>query len=210
MNSNIKNIFYLVEGKASQNAGLPQSTIDSAIINTQIVQNFKVRTTQSIQQTIRLITEMHLAIESKFAQEVLNTESDYVEFRYKFEEYQTVVSKSQGLTTKIHFGNMLRSIKGCGKEMVNQILDKFDTLHQFYSTLRVLDNEQERLEYLGAIKKKKSSKAVKLGQGLQREIEPELRLNKNVAGHIIKLFFEDSYPKIIEKKTSELCEEINQ
>jgi len=211
MNSKMKNIFYLVEGKVSQNGGLPQSTVDSAILNTQVVQNFKVRTTQSIQESIRLITEMHIAIETKFAQELLNEEKNYVEFKYKFDEYQAVVSKSQGLTTKIHFGNMLRTIKGCGKEVVNQILEKFDTLHEFYSTLKGVGDEQERLEYLGAIKKKKAKKADKFGMGSQtpNEVEPALKLNKTVAGHIVKLFFEDVYPKVIEKKASEIVEDIN-
>ena len=34
MSSNIKNIFYFVEGKATQNAAVKQSAIDTAILNT--------------------------------------------------------------------------------------------------------------------------------------------------------------------------------
>ncbi len=210
MNSKIKNIFYLVEGKASQNANLPQSTIDNAIISTQIAQNFKVRTTSSLQESIRLITEMHLAIESKFEKDFLDTKTDYLEFRYKFDEYQTTASKSQGLTTKILFGNMLRTIKGCGKEMVNSILDKHETFHDFYGALKDCQGEQERLEFLGAVKKKKGSKASKLMKALsQEDNSSDLRLNKTVANHIVKLFFENPYPKVIEKKITELSEEIS-
>jgi len=135
-NSNLKNIFYLVEGRVSQHSTLPQATVNKAVLNTQIVQNFKVRTTTSLQESIRLITEMHIAIESKFAQDLNNPSQDYTSFKYKFEEYQAVTSKSQGLTSKIHFGNMLRLIKGCGKECVSQILEKFDTLMDFYNALK--------------------------------------------------------------------------
>ncbi len=205
-NSNIKNIFYLVEGKVSQHANLPQSTINKAVLNTQIVQNFKVRTTQSLQESIRLITEMHIAIEGKFAQDLNNTRQDYTCFKYKFEEYQAVVSKSQGLTNKIHFGNMLRLIKGCGKENVANILEKFDTLSDFYNTLKKLDGETERLEFLGQVKKPKGrgKKALALAMATS-QVEPELHLNKALANHIIKLFFEETYPKVL----SELAEEIS-
>lgn len=122
MNCNIKNIFYLVEGRTTQNAQLPQSTVDSAVLNTQIQQNFKVRTTQSLQDSIRLITEMHQAIETRFMRDMSNEDNEYVSFKYKFDEYQMVSSKNQCLSTKILFGNMLRTIKGCGKEVVSQLL----------------------------------------------------------------------------------------
>lgn len=208
-NSNIKNIFYLVEGKVSQHANLPQTTINKAVLNTQIVQNFKVRTTQSLQESIRLITEMHIAIEGKFAQDLSNPTQDYACFKYKFEEYQAVVSKSQGLTNKIHFGNMLRLIKGCGKENVAQILEKFDTLYDFYNTLKKLDGETERLEFLGQVKKPKGRGKKALAMMTTNQVEPELHLNKTVANHIVKLFFEESYPRVAGQNISDLAEEIS-
>ena len=207
-NSNIKNIFYLVEGRVSQHSNLPQSTINKAILNTQIVQNFKVRTTQSIQESIRLITEMHIAIEGKFAQDLNNSSQDYTCFKYKFEEYQTVTSKSQGLTSKIHFGNMLRLIKGCGKECVSQILEKFDTLFDFYNALKKLDGETERLEFLGQVKKPKGRGKKALAMAAN-QTEPELHLNKNVANHIVKLFFEESYSRVVDQRIADLAEEIS-
>lgn len=204
MNSNIKNIFYLIEGRTSQNAVLPQSTVDSAILNTQIVSNFKVRQTQSLQETIRLITEMNQAIETKYMQEFSNQDSEYINFKYKFEEYQLVVSKSKGLTSKILFGNMLRTIKGCGREFVSQVLDKFDTIHEFYHALKAMENETERLEFLGIVKKTKGGKGSKK---LMMEEPSGLRLNKTVANHIVKLFFENPYPKIVDKKALDINEE---
>ena len=107
-----------MEGRTTQSAALPQSTVEKAMLNTQIIQRFKVRKTQSLQESLRLITEMHIAIESKFRKELANSKSEYMCFRYKYDEYQTVGSKTQCLTNRILFGNMLRTIKGCGKEFV--------------------------------------------------------------------------------------------
>lgn len=206
MNCNIKNIFYLVEGRATQNAQLPQSTIDSAILNTQIQQKFKVRTTQSLQDSIRFITEMHQAIETRFMRDMADENNEHVTFKYKFDEYQTASSKTQCLSTKILFGNMLRTIKGCGKEVVTQILDEFDTLPEFYQALNKLSGETERLEMLGAVKKKKSKKSKNLI--IVQEQEQRLHLNKTVAGHVAKLFCENPYTQILGKKASELNEDI--
>jgi hypothetical protein len=202
-NSKIKNIFYIVEGKATQSAVLRQNAIDTAILNTQILNGFKVRTTVNLQETIRLISSMHYSIEKAILQELTNTEKEYFEFQYNYDEFELLTSKSNCLNTRILFGNMMRHIKGCGKEAVAEILDKFDTFYDFYKHINSKPDEASRLEFLGQ-KQKKSKK----NKNVIEIVDPlQVHVNKTVASYISTVFCEERYPKVISKDTQKFHED---
>jgi len=158
--SKLSHIFYLVEGMATKSSILPQSTIDSAILNTQLINKFKVKTTDTIHETLKWITQMNLLIENKFIQQIKDPENDTLEFKYNYTSFCSKTSKSH-ITIKTLFGNMLRNVKGCGKECVATILEKFPTPLSLYTALNSLPTEESRMDFLSPNKKlikKKSSK----------------------------------------------------
>lgn len=193
--SNIQNIFYIIEGKATQNAPISQDEIDHVLLNAQLSRNTKVRRSQSLQETIRIMAEMHIAIETKFMQDLSKTDPDSMYFKYKFGEYQTVTARTKGPIVKSVFENMLKSMNkrlgGIFEELlIDKILDKYDNLYDFYQDLKLLDDETNIIEYLET-----NSKSKGLGEmdscSLERNEREEV--NEGMTGKINDFFFSDSY-----------------
>ena len=189
--SKLDHIFYLIEGKATKSSVLPQSTIDSAIINTQIINKFKIKTTDSIHDTLKWIIKMNLAIETRFMHLMNNKNEDYLEFKYDYDGFCNKTSKSH-ITLKTLFGNMLRSVKGCGKEAVAIIIDKYPTIITLYKELNSFSNDQNRLDFLSPNKKFTKKKK----NGIIEQAPVSLGLNKNLSNTLIHIFCDLVYPKV--------------
>lgn len=203
--SKLKNVFYLVEGKPSQNVTIKESALDTAMLHTQILNGLKVRQTVNLQDTIKWLIMMNTAIESKVLQDLKNQGKEYLEFQYNYDEYQVITAKNN-MTIKILFGNMMRQVKGVGKETINEIMDKFESFFDFYNHFMKIPTEEKKLAFLG--QKQKKSKKSKKGIFEEEYHDPkELHVNKNVASNLMTLFTADVYPKILSKDTIKFHED---
>ena len=54
--SKIPNVYYLVEGKTTQSAMLPQQTVDKAMQNTYLMDQFKVKHTENLLESIKWLS----------------------------------------------------------------------------------------------------------------------------------------------------------
>lgn len=197
--SKLKNIFYIVEGKATQKAPISQDEVDETLLEAQLSRNVKVRKSQSLQETIRMIAEMHIAIETKFMQDLSKPDPDSLQFKYKFGEYQTSTAKTKGPTVKFAFENMLKAMKEklggiLDEPLMDLILDKYDNLHDFYHSLKLLDEDTNLIEFLET-----NSKSKGLGEMDSRSQEKNERegVNEMMASKISDLFFSDSYQEAV-------------
>jgi ERCC4-type nuclease len=196
-------VFYLIEGKPTQSATIKESALDTAMLNTQILNGLKVRTTVNLQETLKWLIMMNNSIESKVLQEMKKDDKDYLEFQYTYDEYQVITAKNN-MNMKILFGNMMRQVKGLGRETISEFLEKFDSFNDFYSYFTKIQANEEKLSFLGQ-KEKKSKKK----KGLETEFHDpkELKVNKTVAGYIMTLFNADAYPKVLSKDSIKFHED---
>lgn len=123
------------------------------MLHTQILNGLKVRQTVNLQDTIKWLILMSSSIESKVLQELKKTDKEYLEFQYNYDEYQVITAKNN-MTIKILFGNMMRQVKGCGRETITEFLDKFDSFNDFYSYFSRIPGDENKLSFLGQKQKK--------------------------------------------------------
>ncbi len=76
---------------------MPQSTIDKAILSTQIQEGFKIKLTDNLNDTIKWISQMHFTIKDIFNDTLESAKISYqkeINLNYTFEEFSKNSSKS--------------------------------------------------------------------------------------------------------------------
>ena len=186
----LPHIFYLIEGKASKNSMLPQSIIDKAVINTRIANKFKIKYAENIQESIKWLTFMTYQIQKIYNRKRADLIiSDSLEFPYTLEEFLAQNTKAQTLTIKNAFGNMLRSIKGCGSEATSEIIKAFPTPLTFFAEINKLQSFEERFNLLN------NSLKPTLKRMGKADAKNVLNIPKKIAQTLITLFCEEKYPE---------------
>jgi ERCC4-type nuclease len=153
--SKLKHVYYLCEGKLSQNSAVPESSVEAALQTTRFVDGFKVQRTRDIEDSVEWLTRLGLVIEKMLISDL--NETTYLEFQYSFEEFNQESFRFRHNTNSI-FGQMLRQIPKCGKESVHSILNYYKTVKELYDDLNQAESKS-RVDFLKGISSKLSKVA---------------------------------------------------
>lgn len=183
-------VYYLIEGKASGRSLLGQSTIDKAVMSTRMMNNFFVHHLDTTEDTIKWLLYMSKNIRKKIDGDFTRNMREPLTFKFNLNSYRKM-AKSANRSVSSLFGNMLRVIKGCGREHTAMILLKFATPRSFYAKLAGMQTEEERCDYLsGGLKINNTKK--KFGFGWDAG---KLALPRPLGQFLCTLFTAERYPK---------------
>eukprot|EP01017_Pseudomicrothorax_dubius_P031459 TRINITY_DN4020_c0_g1_i4.p1 TRINITY_DN4020_c0_g1~~TRINITY_DN4020_c0_g1_i4.p1 ORF type:complete len:569 (+),score=135.95 TRINITY_DN4020_c0_g1_i4:153-1859(+) len=212
----LSHVYYLIEGKASKNAVLNQTIIDKAVVSTRVSNHFFIHHTSGVEETVKWLLYMSNNIRRKVQNDIAPTVSfenfvalsgspskTGISFKFNMTNFRKM-AKSANTRISSLFGNMLRVIKGCGREHTALILQHFKTPLMFYERLKLLD-EPGRLEFLSGglkINTKRSklarSKSVDIGDNVK------LSLPRPFSQMISTLFTAREYPMDMDMSASQL------
>lgn len=193
--TNIPNAFWLIEGNPSPNAAIPSHVLDSTVFHLQFTYDFKVERTENLQQSLKWLSHMTLAIQRKIKLHMKTKKP--LSFDMTLEDFLLNNVKTQNIIGDI-FQNMLMNIKDCGKQACASLYKNFKTARQLYNRLMSLDTNDERVEMLSLKARKANKKLEKLDEN-PNEINIRIGLAKKIA----ILFCEESYPEIVVESNDE-------
>ncbi|KAL3130050.1 conserved possible MUS81 endonuclease [Cryptosporidium hominis] len=160
----VENVIYLLEdlnsihenivwssssnGPISSGKIAPKQVLRSAQANTQFIAGFHILQSQSIGHTLTLLIGMHQMITRNVSNRWRNTEVKQDEIfdrsyiitkiaqdRPSFKDWEINSKKSSNLTVEETFGKQLRSIKGCGPEATETLLEIWPTPYKMYEEM---------------------------------------------------------------------------
>lgn len=183
--SRIPNIFYIVEGFRTSFTTLPQQSLESAIINTQICDGFKVKRTDSIHQTAKWLSQLSVFITRRVAQQIDSLQlHDTLHLRQTLTDFLNNNKKSGQCTVNHYFGQMLRNLRSSGPEVVQMIISLFRTPKQLYIRLNKFELLKSKEKYLLQVSKLYTEQQKEQGN-------PNIRnINKKLCNLICSIFGE--------------------
>ncbi|OII74784.1 MUS81 endonuclease [Cryptosporidium ubiquitum] len=158
----VENVIYLLEdlnsihenivwsssnnGPISSGRIAPKQVLRSAQANTQFIAGFHILQSQSIGHTLTLLIGMHQMITRNVRNRWCDSELEDNEFKTRvianiaknrpsFKDWELHSKKSSNLTVEETFGKQLRSIKGCGPEATETLLEIWPTPYKMYEEM---------------------------------------------------------------------------
>ncbi|GFY55933.1 crossover junction endonuclease MUS81 [Trichonephila inaurata madagascariensis] len=135
-NSGLKNPIYLVENcSGAKYLGLPESTLEQAMINTQICDGFLVKKTQGIKESVSYLSIMTKMLRCKYqnltlmsgSREAVQKKSLSSNIFLSFKEFNCSSIKNKSLTVKEMFAKHLLQFFGLSVDRAAAIVDVFKT-----------------------------------------------------------------------------------
>lgn len=194
----IKNAYWLIEGKPTHNAHLPQNVLETATFNLQFIYQFKVHKTDNISETLKWLTNMTLSLQRKI-KNIMKTKKE-LSFSLTLEQFLVKNEKTLKNVGNI-FQRMLTNVKALGKQACLSIYQNYKTPKLFYRALMNLSNNQERIELLSQVARKANKKLTKY---IEEKEGATINLKITLAKRLVILFCYDSYPEIFEEETNEI------
>ncbi|KAH8584844.1 conserved MUS81 endonuclease [Cryptosporidium sp. chipmunk genotype I] len=159
----VENVIYLLEdlnsihenivwssssnGPISSGKIAPKQVLRSAQANTQFIAGFHILQSQSIGHTLTLLVGMHQMITRNVSNRWFNSKPEDDGFKRScvitkiaqdrpcFKDWELNSKKSSNLTVEETFGKQLRSIKGCGPEATETLLEIWPTPYKMYEEM---------------------------------------------------------------------------
>ncbi|GFU51335.1 crossover junction endonuclease MUS81 [Nephila pilipes] len=160
-NSGLKNPIYLVENCSSAKyLGLPESTLEQAMINTQICDGFLVKRTQGIKESVSYLSLMTKMLRSKYqnltlisgSREAVQKKSLSSNIFLNFKEFNCSSMKNKSLTVKEMFAKHLLQFFGLSVDRAAAIVDEFSTPSKFFEAYEKCNSENEKIQLISSIK----------------------------------------------------------
>ncbi|XP_039625051.1 crossover junction endonuclease MUS81 [Polypterus senegalus] len=174
----LKKPIYLVEDCGSaQHLSLPESTLQQAIVNTQVVDNFFIKQTKDVRESAAYLTIMTRYLQSLYMNKTLMS-CFKEELKYEqifppssqscifmtFMEFNEGAMKNKAQTVKEVFARQLMQISGISGDKAVAILNNYSTPSRLLEAYKECATEQAQEKLLSGIKYGK----------LQRNIGPAL------------------------------------
>ncbi|XP_060887407.1 crossover junction endonuclease MUS81 [Labrus mixtus] len=177
---------YLVEecGKAASHLSLPESTLQQAIVNTQVVDGFFVKRVQDVRESAAYLTVMTRYLTRLYQNRTLicrsrelegDVASDEEEERGRpscslisFAEFNHGAVKNKCQTVREVFARQLMQISGLSGDKAAAILELYSTPHSLLSAYERCASEAEKEKLLSAIRYGKLKR--NLGPALSRTV----------------------------------------
>ncbi|XP_015904449.2 crossover junction endonuclease MUS81 isoform X1 [Parasteatoda tepidariorum] len=160
-NCGLKKPVYLVENcTGAKYLGLPESTLEQAIVNTQVVDDFIVKRTQNIKESVSYLSSMTRMLKNKYKDQTLVAVSCesvqkkcYTSNNFMcFKDFNCSTVKNKSLTLKEMFAKHLLQFFGLSVDRAAAIVDQFDTLPRFLEAYAGCDSEAEKINLISSIK----------------------------------------------------------
>lgn len=157
----LRSPIYLVEKcRASNYLGLPEATLEQAIVNTQIIDGFLIKRTCSVKESATYLSIMTKMIESKFQNQTLMSASkeSLKKKNYPsntcmtFKEFNSTSIKNKSLSVREMFAKHLLQFHGLSVERAAAIVDKFETPAKFLHSYDTCLTEEEKEKMVASIK----------------------------------------------------------
>lgn len=161
--------------------------LETSEFHLQFAYNFNLKKTVNLQETLKWLSQMTLAIQRKL--KIQMKQNKPLKFRMSLEDFISNNKKSSNNIGDI-FQNMLGNVKECGKQACNSIFEKYKTPLVFFKALTNIETESEKLEML-------SLKARKANKNLQNEKNDDINLRITLAKRLVVLFCEENYPDFV-------------
>ncbi|KAM8881187.1 crossover junction endonuclease MUS81 isoform 1-T2 [Synchiropus picturatus] len=157
---------YLVEecGKAASHMSLPESTLQQAIVNTQVVDGFFVKRVQDVRESAAYLTIMTRYLSKLYQNQTLfcrsrELDGDVVEDRsvpscslISFAEFNYGAIKNKCQTVKEVFARQLMQVSGLSGDKAAAILELYNTPHSLLSAYNRCSSEAEKEKLLASVR----------------------------------------------------------
>ncbi|XP_067031660.1 crossover junction endonuclease MUS81-like isoform X1 [Acropora muricata] len=179
----LKHPIYLVEDFGSiQHMSLPESTLQQAIINTQVVDGFFVKRTHDLKESVAYLTVMTRYLQRIYSNKTLlscyqkrqeeeraftTRQADRV-YLINFPDFNDSTVKNKVMTVSEIFAKQLMQINGMSSDKAVAIIEKYPTPKRLVDAYRSLINLKERELLLSVLKCGKNQR--NLGPTLSRLI----------------------------------------
>ena len=181
LNSGLRHPVYLVEDFGSMSfMSMPAQTLEQAIANTQIGQEFFVKRTRDIKESAAYLTLMTRYLQTAYENQTLKAitkddmehvkveENQVNTFLMTFQELNDISIKNRVLTVGELFGKQLLQIPGVAAEKVVGILEHYSTLRDLLDAYDEQTTEKEKENLLSDIKFGKTQR--KIGPSVSRTV----------------------------------------
>lgn len=187
-------------GPISSGRVAPKQVLRSAQANTQLIAGFHILQSQSTGHTLTLLIGMHQVISGNVQKRWCNStpESDYgfdssrsqiitriAQDRPSFKDWELHSKKSSNLTVEETFGKQLRSIKGCGPEATETLLEIWPTPYKMYEEMSSEVTFEDL--YSKVLQKCDEIRSMKLGP---RKKKQKASISRDLLFHLYCLFSE--------------------
>ncbi|XP_055084855.1 crossover junction endonuclease MUS81 [Periophthalmus magnuspinnatus] len=173
---------YLVEecGAAASHLSLPESTLQQAIVNTQVVDGFFVKRVQDVRESAAYLTVMTRYLNKLYKNRSLVTRSRELEgdrsedqddpscSLISFAEFNHGAVKNKCQTVREVFARQLMQISGLSGDKAAAIIQEYPTPHSLLTAYDRCSNELEREKLLSSIRYGKLKR--NLGPALSRTV----------------------------------------
>ncbi|XP_041635552.1 crossover junction endonuclease MUS81 [Cheilinus undulatus] len=176
---------YLVEecGKAASHLSLPETTLQQAIVNTQVVDGFFVKRVQDVRESAAYLTVMTRYLTKLYQNRTLICRSRELEgdgasdeeergrpscSLISFAEFNHGAVKNKCQTVREVFARQLMQISGLSGDKAAAILEIYSTPHSLLTTYDQCSNEAEKEKLLSSIRYGKLKR--NLGPALSRTV----------------------------------------
>ncbi|GIY06476.1 crossover junction endonuclease MUS81 [Caerostris darwini] len=177
-NSGLRNPIYLVENcSGAKYLGLPESTLEQAMINTQICDGFNVKRTQGIKESVAYLSLVTKMLRSKYQDLTLMSGSrDIVQKKslssnvfMSFKDFNCSSVKNKSLTVKEMFAKHLLQFFGLSVDRAAAIVEIFKTPSDLLEAYEECHSENEKVQLISSIKYGLQKKNI--GPALSRSIQ---------------------------------------
>ncbi|KAM3857350.1 crossover junction endonuclease MUS81, partial [Diretmus argenteus] len=176
---------YLVEecGTAASHLSLPESTLQQAIVNTQVVDGFFVKRVQDVKESAAYLTVMTRYLTKLYQNRTLICRSRELEgdggsdeeergnpacSLISFTEFNQGAIKNKCQTVREVFARQLMQISGLSGDKAAAILEQYSTLHSLLTAYEQCASEAEKEKLLSSIRYGKLKR--NLGPALSRTV----------------------------------------
>ncbi|CAM1297388.1 MUS81 (predicted) [Pycnogonum litorale] len=169
MNCNIRNVIYLVEDYGSNNVGLPETTLQQAITNTQIINGFKIRRVKDCKESVAYLTVITRYLIKMYQDKDLRSchKSDVNDFTevparrlLNFSDFNSSSMKNKHMSVSSMFIRMLMKVSGLSADKAIAIVEQYPTPSHLLQAYKNLDSAKEKERLLCTIKAGKSRRNI--------------------------------------------------
>ncbi|KAM4722115.1 crossover junction endonuclease MUS81 [Rhinophrynus dorsalis] len=158
---------YLVEDHGSaQHLSIPESTLQQAIVNTQVVDGFFIKRTKDVRESAAYLTIMTRYLQGMYLNKTLLSCTKEEEWKcertlrpdanrcilMEFKDFNEGAMKNKAQTVKEVFARQLMQISGVSGEKAAAILDRYSTPASLLSAYECCSSTEEKEKLLSGIK----------------------------------------------------------
>lgn len=151
---------YLVEAHRSNYYGLPESTLEQAIVNTEVVDGFLVRRTKGTKDSVEYLSLMTRYLQNTYqsltlvsgSRKEVQIPNSPANICMTFKEFNSASVKNKRLKVSEMFAKHLLQFYGLSVDRAAAIVEKYQTPFKLFEAYHSCSSEEERMKMLSTLK----------------------------------------------------------